>query len=103
MIFSLLRLIFLIILFFIVFCFGIWGFEEIFDGFFFLINVLGFLFLNCIDILKDLNILNKFDNIIVFCNEEGVLFWLVISLFLIYCVGMFLIIYFGVLVCRFIM
>lgn len=103
MFFSLLRIIFLFILFFIFFCLGIWGFNEIFDLFLLFKNVLGFLFLNCINILKDLNVLNRFDNIFVICNEEGVFFWLIMSVFLGYSVGMLLIIYVGVLVCRFIM
>lgn len=61
-----------------------------------LINIIGFFFLNCIEI----NIMNKNINIIVFCLEEGLFYWLVIGLFLVYIIVVFLIIYFGVLVCR---
>lgn len=100
MISSLLRLILLITLFPTVFCPGIRGFEETLDAFFSLTNVSGFLPLNCTDISKDSNISNRFDNITVFCNEEGVSFWLVISPFLTHCAGTFLTTHFGVLACR---
>lgn len=100
MISSLLRLTLLITLFPTVFCPGIRGFEKTLDAFFSLTNVSGFLPLNCTDISKDSNTSNKFDNITVFCNEEGVSFWLVISPFLAHCAGTFLATHFGVLACR---
>lgn len=100
MISSLLRLILLITLFPTVFCPGIRGLEKTLDAFFSLTNVSGFLPLNCTYISKDSNTSNKFDNITVFCNEEGISFWLVISPFLAHCAGTFLTTYFGVLACR---
>lgn len=96
MCFSFLRIILLIVLFFILFCFDIWGINDIYDVFMNLINIIGFFFLNCIEI----NIMNKNINIIVFCLEEGIFYWLVIGLFLVYIIVVFLIMYFGVLVCR---
>lgn len=97
MCFSFLRIILLIVLFFILYCFDIWGINGIYDVFMNLINIIGFFFLNCIEI----NIMNKNINIIVFCLEEGIFYWLVIGLFVVYIIVVFLIIYFGVLVCRF--
>lgn len=97
---SISRLILLLTLFPTMFCPGIRGINETFDAFFSLTNVSGFLPLNCTNISKDSNVSNKFDNITVFCNEEGVSFWLVISPFLAHCAGTFLTTHFGVLACR---
>lgn len=97
---SLLRLILLLTLFPTIFCPGIRGINETFDAFFSLTNVSGLLPLNCSDISNETNVSNKFDNITVFCNEEGVSFWLVISPFLAHCAGTFLTTHFGVLACR---
>lgn len=54
MCFSFLRIILLIVFFLILYCFEIWGINEIYNVFIFMffINVLGFLFWNCIEILK---------------------------------------------------
>lgn len=97
---SLLRIILLLTLFPTVFCPGIREFNETFDAFFSLTNVSGVLPLNCTDLSEDSNVTNRFDNITVFCNEEGVSFWLVIIPFLAHCAGTLLTTYFGVLACR---
>lgn len=98
---SLLRIILLLTLFPTVFCPGIRRLNETFDAFLSLTNVSGFLPLNCTDISKDSNVSNRFDNITIFCNEEGVSFWLVLSPFLAHCAGTFLTTHFGVLACRY--
>lgn len=97
---SLLRIIFLLILFPTLFCPGIRGFNETFDLFLSFKNVSGFLPLNCTNISKDSNVSKRFDNIPVICNEEGVSFWLIMSAFLGHSAGTLLATHVGVLACR---